>query len=83
MKTVLVYGSACSGKNTYVREHSHEGDLIIDFDALHQAISGLSSHGHDENLIGYVYDARDARKVGSLSGHHSRFWAGQSSSSLP
>ena len=75
MKTVLVYGSACSGKNTYVREHSHEGDLIIDFDALHQAISGLSSHDHDENLIGYVYDARDALLNRVLDkGHTQTVW---------
>ena len=75
MKTVLVYGSACSGKNTYVREHSSEGDLIIDFDALHQAISGLESHEHNENLIGYVYDARDALLNRVLDkGHTQTVW---------
>jgi HK97 family phage prohead protease len=75
MKTVLVYGSACSGKNTYVREHSSEGDLIIDFDALHQAISGLESHEHNQNLIGYVYDARDALLNRVLDkGHTQTVW---------
>ena len=56
----LVYGAGCSGKNTFVREHKQDGDLIIDFDALHQAISGLESHNHIQELFGYVLDARDA-----------------------
>ena len=60
MKVVLVYGAGCSGKNSYVREHMQEGDLIIDFDAIHQAISGLETHNHNDELLGYVFDARDA-----------------------
>ena len=74
-KVYLVYGAGCSGKNSYVREHKQAGDLIIDFDALHQAISGLESHNHNDDLLGYVYDARDAlldrvRK----QGHSSTVW---------
>jgi len=75
MKVVLVYGAGCSGKNSYVREHKQDGDLIIDFDALHQAISGLESHNHTEELFGYVFDARDALLARVLKkGHSSTVW---------
>ena len=74
-KVYLVYGAGCSGKNSYVREHSQEGDLIIDFDAIHQAISGLESHNHNDDLLGYVFDARDAllKRLKNL-GHNQTAW---------
>lgn len=40
----LVYGSPCSGKSTYIKEHMKRGDLICDVDLLYGAISGQTPH---------------------------------------
>ena len=64
-----------SGKNTYVREHSHEGDLLLILMHCIRQSQDLSSHDHDENLIGYVYDARDALLNRVLDkGHTQTVW---------
>lgn len=40
LKTVyVVHGCPCSGKSTYVREHAHKNDLIIDIDRIYTAVS--------------------------------------------
>ena len=40
----LVYGSPCSGKSTYIKEHMKRGDLICDADLLYGAISQQNQH---------------------------------------
>ena len=35
---VIVTGPPCSGKTTYVSEHHEPGDVIIDFDAMAEAL---------------------------------------------
>lgn len=55
----IVYGSPCSGKTTYVRQHAGADDLIIDVDAIYAAISGREPH--DLNLAQYAV-ATDLRE---------------------
>ena len=42
--TYLIYGSPCSGKSTYIKEHLKRGDLICDVDLIYGAISGQIPH---------------------------------------
>lgn len=55
----IVYGSPCAGKNTYVNQVSQRGDLIVDFDAIMQAISGCPSHYHLNGLKKPAFAVRD------------------------
>jgi hypothetical protein len=36
------------------------GDLIFDYDTVHMALSGRSSHDHDPSIRPYVLAAREA-----------------------
>lgn len=56
----IVYGPPGAGKTTYVREHARWGDLIIDFDALYAALSGLNWYDKPSSLMPFVATARDA-----------------------
>ena len=40
----LVYGSPCSGKTTYIKEHIKSGDIVCDVDRLYSAISFNEEH---------------------------------------
>ena len=40
----LVYGSPCSGKSTYIKEHKKDGDIVCDVDRLYSAISLNKEH---------------------------------------
>lgn len=40
----LIYGSPCSGKTTYVKEHKKNGDIVCDVDRLYSAISFNEEH---------------------------------------
>jgi len=56
----LVCGPPCGGKNTYVAERIQDGDLIIDVDAIHKALSGSPTHIHSEQVLRFAFTARDA-----------------------
>lgn len=55
----IVYGAPCSGKNSYVNQVSQFGDLIVDMDAIYQAISGCNSHYHPNGLKKVAFAVRD------------------------
>lgn len=40
----LIYGSPCSGKSTYVREHFQPGDIVCDVDRLYAALCFNEEH---------------------------------------
>ena len=56
----IVYGSPCSGKNSYVNQLARRGDLIVDLDAIYQAISGCPLHWHSNSLKKNAFAVRDA-----------------------
>lgn len=56
----VVCGPPGSGKSTYVRDRAKWGDLIVDVDALYQALSGLPAYEKPEQLLPFVCSARDA-----------------------
>lgn len=56
----VIYGPPCAGKNTYVAEHSRSGDLVLDMDALAQALGSPNDHGHPSALLPFAIEARDA-----------------------
>lgn len=41
----VIIGPPCSGKSTYIREHKKEGDVVIDYDVLAQALGYNKEHG--------------------------------------
>jgi hypothetical protein len=40
----VVMGPPCSGKTTYVRDHRSLRDVVVDMDALAEALGGSSTH---------------------------------------
>lgn len=55
----IVAGPPGSGKSTYVAGVMQPGDLLIDLDALFQAISNLPMYDHNRSaLLPFVLDAR-------------------------
>lgn len=44
-RVYLVFGPPCAGKSSYVKRVSQPNDLIIDLNAIHQAISGAMGRG--------------------------------------
>ncbi|WP_189056074.1 AAA family ATPase [Longimycelium tulufanense] len=54
---ILVAGSPCAGKSTFVREHMRAGDMVVDYDAL---IAALGGAGRSHFLRRYVIRARNA-----------------------
>ena len=56
----IVLGSPCSGKSTYVRNNMKDGDIIWDFDLIHQALCNKSSHDHIKEIREYVFVLREA-----------------------
>ena len=55
----IVYGSPCSGKNSYVNQLARRDDLIVDLDAIYQAISGCPLHWHPNGLKKVAFAVRD------------------------
>lgn len=55
----LVYGSPCSGKNTYVDSVMEPGDLLLDVDKIKQAITNKSTHILVPQLNPIIFGIRD------------------------
>lgn len=55
----IVCGPPGSGKSTYVREHMHCGDLVVDLDELFQAICFQPVYTKPLPLLPYVLQLRD------------------------
>ena len=60
--TTLIYGPPCGGKSTLVHELHERGDLVLDFDQVHAALSGLDPYDHHDVITSFVVDAMDAVK---------------------
>lgn len=46
MVITVITGPPCSGKTRHARQHATPGDLVIDFDAIAQALGSTSAHDH-------------------------------------
>ena len=40
----IVLGPPCGGKSTYVAEQAQSGDVVVDYDALAQALGSPTPH---------------------------------------
>ncbi|RKN49882.1 hypothetical protein D7231_35970 [Streptomyces klenkii] len=59
-RVTLVCGPPCSGKTTYVQQHAQPGDLVVDWDAIAQALGSPDAHDHPPALRPFIAEARDA-----------------------
>jgi len=67
----LVCGPPCAGKNTYVRERAVPGDLVLDLDAIKQALGCPATHDVDAPALHpLALDAWHAVADRLLSGTH-------------
>lgn len=57
---VVVCGPPGAGKSSFVLERARWGELVVDYDALMHAMSGLPSHERPANLRPFVEAARDS-----------------------
>ena len=58
-KVYLVYGSALSGKTTFVNNNKTDGDLILDLDSIYQALSGDLRYKKPNQIKPIVFAVRD------------------------
>ena len=56
----VITGPPCSGKSTYVREHAQDGDVLVDFDAIAQALGSSVAHGSEGHVREAAFKARNA-----------------------
>lgn len=75
-QVTLVTGPPCGGKSTYVQDQRAPGDLVLDLDALLEALSGQAGHDQPEALRPLALDARDAVLQRLWTGRHAvrRAW---------
>ena len=72
-KVYIVYGAPLSGKTTYVINNKEDGDLVIDMDKLHQAITLLPLYNKPDTVRDNVFAVKDAlidsirRNIGSYN----------------
>lgn len=57
---VLVVGPPTAGKSTWARAQMRAGDVLYDFDLLHDALAQQGAHNHDANIKPLVFAMRDA-----------------------
>jgi hypothetical protein len=65
----IVTGPPCSGKTTYVHQHALPGHIIVDFDAIAQAVGSPVGHGHDRQIWKVAIEARDAAIKAAVGQH--------------
>lgn len=58
-RVFLVYGAPCAGKSTWVRENATADDLILDVDALWEAVSACDKYHKPKRLRANVFGLRD------------------------
>lgn len=56
----VVLGPPCSGKSTYVREHKKDGDIVVDFDRLAEALGNDEKHAAPSPIKEVAFIARGA-----------------------
>lgn len=59
-RVFLVYGAPCSGKSTWVHEQATPDDIIVDIDAIWEAVSICDKYHKPKRLKANVFGVRDA-----------------------
>ena len=57
--TYIIWGPPGSGKTTYAKLNMTDGDIIIDFDLLCVALTGMDSHKYEESLRDRIEGVRE------------------------
>lgn len=70
LEVVLVAGPPCAGKNRYISEYADHDDLVLDLDALSEAMSLAGTYEFIEAHLPIVTEARDAALERLLLGNH-------------
>jgi predicted kinase len=70
LEVVLVAGPPCAGKNRYISEHADPEDLVLDLDALSEAMSLAGTYEFIPAHLPIVTEARDAALERLLLGGH-------------
>ncbi|MEU3899750.1 hypothetical protein [Streptomyces sp. NPDC045251] len=70
LDVVLVAGPPCAGKSTFVRAHGGDRDLVLDFDALADAMSLVDPWVQVDAHVPLISEARDAVLERLLLGGH-------------
>jgi 5-methylcytosine-specific restriction endonuclease McrA len=73
-KITVVCGPPGAGKTTYALKQFKAGDLLIDYDQLMRAMTGVSSHWYPRSLMTFGWEARDAVLKHLESGCPGRAW---------
>lgn len=71
-KVYIVWGSPLSGKSTYVRTVAKYGDLILDMDALWQAVSGRAKYEKPNRIKENVFALRSLME--NMIGQRRGYW---------
>lgn len=66
----VISGPPCSGKSTYLRNHTQPGDIVIDFDTLAQALGSGTPHDHNDHVRQVTRAARSAAITAAIREHH-------------
>jgi predicted kinase len=56
----LITGAPCSGKTTHVHAHARPTDLVVDFDAIADALTTGDGRDRADAIIPFICEARDA-----------------------
>lgn len=56
----VILGPPCAGKSTYAQEHASEGEVIVDFDLIAQALGSKTAHDAPEQIKIAAFAARAA-----------------------
>ena len=59
-KLTIILGPPCAGKSTWCRENAADGDVVVDFDLLAQALGAKNPHAAPKAVAGVAFSARDA-----------------------
>lgn len=70
----VVMGPACSGKSTWVRQQKADGDVVMDFDVLAQALGSSSAHDASGAVLAVTWAARAAVVAKVLEGIDADAW---------